>query len=794
MAHVTIIPHYKTPGWSGDLALLESGEVAYHPTQDLTDALDARYPDAPLMQLGVLRDKESLEIMPGQPRLTKNKQVAATLEALGLEVIFECIVFDVDCVVKATNGVAPDAWRKHQYRLLQKVPDGYGLYETPGGYRLFWLLPSAFRIPEFEALWKNLHAHLSRLLEVDGETAVDEKCKDWTRLYYLPKVSKPGFGDLYLDSDYEEMGVLNWEPGGLFGSIDFAALRRSGFQLPEQVPDGSRNDTLFKYAASLRARGGDEETIREKVTLANEERCHPPLEPHEVDTIVQSVVTRYDAPDPASAMRDPAPSRNVNPADTFYSPPGERVSADVVSGDLPVLKLGDEAELAELLLQQFEENNVACVVSRGEIHHYNRLLGYWEAIPNDTLLAVVQRFSGIPVDSGTDKEGMPRTRPLKVSLSSAKGAATFAYAMRNQGLSDFFDHRTPGVVFRNGFLRIDKGEPLLVTPDPIYRSDVFLDFDYVPNAQPKQFIQFLRELFVCDPDCEDKVRLLREFFGAALSGQVTRYAKALMLLGDGSNGKSTLLQIIEALYPQKLRASVLPHEMSRSFSRASLAGKVINIVTEMSKQSILDSEGFKALVAGDQIQAEFKHGQPFVFRPTAAHVFAANTLPTVSDSSEGFWRRWLVVEFNRTFTKADAKPGLAEEIIEEELGLIASWLIDAAASVWKRRYFSETDELAARRRAWRGESDAIQQFLLDMLSEPNAGFGRMPDAEDQPDELFVENAALYQKYRTWAELAGLKARSKVNLSKELVRLGIPKTKSGGKRGFRIPTDIEKTLH
>lgn len=794
MAHVTLISHLRAPGWSGDLDALNDSSN-HHRVVPLRDALTAVHSGAPLMQVSVVRDKADLQLLPEQPRLTKNKRVLPALDTLDMEVVFECIVFDVDCRVKDTKGIAPVAWRNHQYRLFSKIPDGYGFYETPGGYRLLWELPTPLRVPEYEKMWLAMHAHLASILQVDGETEVDEKCKDWTRLFYLPFITKPGYGDLRLDIDVDEMGVLNWTPPGLFGGLTLDALKHKGFELPEVIGEGEpgRNNTLFRYAASLRARGADEETLRDKLILVNEERCVPPLENSEVEGIVQSVVTRYDAPDPADAVRSPDLA-GVNPADAFYTPPGERVAADVVSGQIPVLKLGDEAELAELLLTKFETDNVACVLTRGKLHHYNKLLGYWEAVPKSTLYALVQRFSGIPVESGSDKDGMLKTRPLRVSMGNAKGAVSFALAMRDKQAEGFFDHRVPGAVFRNGFVRIDKGgEAFLTDPDPSFRSDVFLDYEYVPNAQPTRFIEFLNDLFIEDRDKEEKVNLIREFFGAALAGQTTRYAKALMLLGDGSNGKSTLLQIIEALFPQALRASVLPHDMSRHFARASLAGKTVNIVTEMSKNAILDSEGFKAIISGDQIQAEEKHGQPFVFKPTAAHVFAANTLPVVSDSSDGFWRRWLVVDFNRIFTKADAKPGLAEDIVAEELGLIASWLIDAAAVVWKRRHFAETDTIAAQRRAWRGESDTIRQFLLELLEEPGYGFGNATD-EDREDELFVENKVLYQRYQQWAMASGLKTRSKTNLSRELIRIGIPKARKANKRGFKIPTDTERILH
>jgi hypothetical protein len=70
----------------------------------------------------------------------------------------------------------------------------------------------------------------------------------------------------------------------------------------------------------------------------------------------------------------------------------------------------------------------------------------------------MQTFSGLPVDHGTDKDGMPKIKPLKITASNARGAAMFAYHMRDRGLVDFFNNRVPGVSFRNGFVRIDQGK------------------------------------------------------------------------------------------------------------------------------------------------------------------------------------------------------------------------------------------------------------------------------------------------------------------------------------------------
>lgn len=62
----------------------------------------------------------------------------------------------------------------------------------------------------------------------------------------------------------------------------------------EPFPEGERNASLFKRAASMRAAGFDVAAILAALTLENETRCVPPLDPAEVKGIAESV-GRYPA-------------------------------------------------------------------------------------------------------------------------------------------------------------------------------------------------------------------------------------------------------------------------------------------------------------------------------------------------------------------------------------------------------------------------------------------------------------------------------------------------------------------
>ena len=58
---------------------------------------------------------------------------------------------------------------------------------------------------------------------------------------------------------------------------------------------------------------------------------------------------------------------------------------------------------------------------------------------------------------------------------------------------------------------------------------------------------------------------------------------------------------------------------------------------------------FKAITGGDELQAEYKFRDSFDFQPFARLVFSSNSLPQSNDASQGFFDRWVVVPFDRSF-------------------------------------------------------------------------------------------------------------------------------------------------
>ena len=66
--------------------------------------------------------------------------------------------------------------------------------------------------------------------------------------------------------------------------------RKPHFELPDNITQGHRNDTLYRYGCSLQSQGFDDDEILEKLQSANQ-RCDIPLSDEEVATIFGSVTS-----------------------------------------------------------------------------------------------------------------------------------------------------------------------------------------------------------------------------------------------------------------------------------------------------------------------------------------------------------------------------------------------------------------------------------------------------------------------------------------------------------------------
>ncbi|MCU0372254.1 MAG: DUF5906 domain-containing protein, partial [Ignavibacteria bacterium] len=149
-------------------------------------------------------------------------------------------------------------------------------------------------------------------------------------------------------------------------------------------------------------------------------------------------------------------------------------------------------------------------------------------------------------------------------------------------------------------------------------------------------------------DRGNKIKLLQEFLGLCLTTNV-KFQKALLLLGTGSNGKSIIIQVMERIWGKGNFSNIELHALSNKHYVIELQNKLVNFCSEIDHKGAFSSDVFKRIVSGETLTGDRKFKDPAKFNPYCKLLFAANDLPKTSDTTRGYFRRFLILKFNRRF-------------------------------------------------------------------------------------------------------------------------------------------------
>lgn len=367
------------------------------------------------------------------------------------------------------------------------------------------------------------------------------------------------------------------------------------------------------------------------------------------------------------------------------------------------LARGDHPELATRALSDVRRRSpVPMVYDREAFHRYNPKTGLYEKVQRREFYVALARYSGSPVG--------PKEEPLFLKSSDIKGALDIASEFASR--PDFFNGAMQGITFTNGFVTVENGVVKMVPHSPDQRSLNSMKYAYDPDAKCDMWKAFLDGVFAnaTEADRAGRKALLQEHIGACVVGMATDLAVALILTGTGNNGKSVYIKTIRGLFPKAAVKSLPPQMWSNRFHLAGLAGIRLNAVSELPNREVADSDEIKAIVAGDETEVAHKRGHPFELVPIAGHVFGCNTLPATKDQTEGFWRRFAVVVFDRKFTNADRILGLSRKLLEELPG-IAAWALEGAARLQRQGEYTMPESSLAAKLAWQIDTDQVRQWL-----------------------------------------------------------------------------------
>lgn len=425
-----------------------------------------------------------------------------------------------------------------------------------------------------------------------------------------------------------------------------------------------------------------------------------------------------------------------------------------------MLGRGTQLEVAEGVI---DEHLKGCAYAEGEVWRPNANK-VWEVVDRFALELFINKWDGTEYLT-------PKGDPAcwKADAGPTKGVIDKIRTLLCQ--EDFFNNAPVGAAFKGDvFVGLKGPEPLTLN----HRIRYCCPWTFDPKTPPLSTLKTMRQWFAGCADTDDRILCLLEQTGVSLlgAGHLPGFDKALMLTGEGANGKSVNLAIMQSVLPPGSYSSVAPQNLGDEQSISNLAGMRANIATEISESVIMSSGTLKKMISHERVEAKVVFKPKFFFIPTCTYTFAANALPPTDDYSRGFWRRWVVIHFPHTFQGAAAEVGLLDRLLKTEAGAIASFSVAAGLAAIQRGGLTVPASSHDALKAWQQEADQVATFVEDLEIEA------LPAAMPQVD--WFPTATLYEKYHKWAEDGGARPLMKKSLIKRLGKLGFIQAKPRGK--------------
>ena len=220
------------------------------------------------------------------------------------------------------------------------------------------------------------------------------------------------------------------------------------------------------------------------------------------------------------------------------------------------------------------------------------------------------------------------------------------------------------IAFRNGVLDVRTMELRDFNKDDVIPN--IIPHDWNENAECQIVDDTLIKMACFESDVLES---LMEVMGVCMY-RSSEFTQSAILLGEGSNGKSTYIRMLQALLGKENVSSLDMAMLGKQFHTGQLAGKLANLGDDISNEfqrgDLLSV--FKKIVDGNRVYADVKGVEGFEFESYATLVFSANEFPRLADYTDGMLRRIFPIEFNAKFSKSDSDydPRISRKITTEK--------------------------------------------------------------------------------------------------------------------------------
>lgn len=490
------------------------------------------------------------------------------------------------------------------------------------------------------------------------------------------------------------------------------------------VPEGRRDEQIFKVACSYRARNWDKEETKQLI-LEMAANCQPPFPAEEA---LEKLDQAWGYPAPTGAER----LTELGNGKRFAEQYSDRVRW-----------------VGEFQAWLIWDGQRWCPDKSEEIMR----------LAKDTAMGLYKAVGG--VSDSKDADAIAKHAAKSQSLRMLKAMIELARSEKGIPISQEQLDADPMLLgLRNGMLELRSGVVREASRDDSITKQANVTFDAM--AVCPMWDAFLLRIAGGD-------RALVDFMQRAVGYTLTGLDKEqclFFLFGTGRNGKSTFLRILSDLlgdYAAQCSTDTLmmkTRDGGATNDIARLRGARLVCAVEAEEGKRLAESLVKQLTGGDTITARFLFKEFIEFKPQFKIFLAANHKPIIRNDDFAIWRRIHLVPFLVTIPDNDIDKDLHIKLTGELPGIL-NWAI-AGCLQWQKEGLNPPAAVTDATEAYRGEMNVFGAWLEDCC---NVGKGFDSFARE-----------LYASYKQWSEDSGSYPLGSVKFALKLQERGFAKVR------------------
>lgn len=248
------------------------------------------------------------------------------------------------------------------------------------------------------------------------------------------------------------------------------------------------------------------------------------------------------------------------------------------------------------------------------------------------------------------------------------------------------------VCFRNCVLDLDTGR--VYEHNYKYCTDIILNFDYDSDARSALWDKVLSQTV---PDGGMRLAL-QQFCGAFLIDRKKyKFEHICFVVGEGQNGKSIVCKAVVNVFKnedengQRVTDCVTtftPEQLFKSaqmdYHMAEVQGKIMNYCDDVSDKDFSGGD-FKAFVSGTPFIGRSPYSKEMT-RVTKVPIMlcCANRIPPTTDDSDGYSRRFLIINCPNKVAEKDKDLQLEAKLQDDKVrSAIFNWMYDGRKALLK---------------------------------------------------------------------------------------------------------------